>query len=38
MESAIRREKTIKEWQRAWKVKLIEKNNPKWADLYDKLL
>lgn len=35
MESAIQREKAIKEWQRAWKLKLIEENNPDWKDLYD---
>ncbi len=35
MESAIQREKAIKEWQRAWKLKLIEQMNPDWADLYD---
>lgn len=34
MESAIAREKAIKEWQRAWKLTLIEKMNPDWADLY----
>ncbi|MDP1633219.1 MAG: GIY-YIG nuclease family protein [Gallionellaceae bacterium] len=35
MESAIQREKALKEWQRAWKLKLIEENNPDWKDLYD---
>jgi putative endonuclease len=35
MESAILREKAIKEWQRAWKLKLIEDFNPDWKDLYD---
>ncbi|MDD5384908.1 MAG: GIY-YIG nuclease family protein [Gallionella sp.] len=35
MESAIQREKAIKEWQRAWKLKLIEEFNPDWKDLYD---
>ena len=35
MESAIGREKAIKRWRRAWKVDLIEKYNPFWADLYD---
>jgi putative endonuclease len=35
MESAILREKAIKEWQRAWKLKLIEALNPEWKDLYD---
>ncbi len=34
-ESAIRREKRLKEWRRQWKVDLIEKTNPKWVDLYD---
>ena len=34
-ESAIEREKQIKKWKRAWKLKLIEKNNPYWDDLYE---
>jgi putative endonuclease len=34
MESAIEREKRLKEWQRAWKLELIEKENPDWKDLY----
>ena len=34
MDSAIQREKRLKAWKRAWKVQLIEKNNPKWEDLY----
>jgi putative endonuclease len=33
MEGAIRREKQIKNWTRAWKVALIEKDNPTWRDL-----
>jgi putative endonuclease len=33
-ESAIRREKQIKEWRRAWKIQLIEADNPHWTDLY----
>ena len=37
MESAIIREKQIKEWQRAWKLRLIEEANPQWRDLYDDL-
>jgi putative endonuclease len=36
--TAIQREKTLKEWPRAWKVRLIERNNPEWRDLYDDLL
>ena len=34
MESAITREKRIKEWRRAWKIELIEAGNPQWRDLY----
>ena len=34
MESAISREKAIKKWERAWKLELIEKENPEWEDLY----
>ena len=37
MLSAIRREKQLKEWKRAWKLELIERDNPKWADLYESL-
>ena len=33
-ENAIRREKRLKKWNRPWKVKLIEENNPNWDDLY----
>lgn len=32
---AILREKRIKKWNRAWKLKLIEEMNPKWKDLYE---
>jgi putative endonuclease len=38
MESAIQREKALKEWKRAWKLELIEKENPQWQDLYSNLL
>ena len=34
MEGAIMREKAIKEWHRAWKIRLIEERNPTWRDLY----
>jgi putative endonuclease len=34
-ETAITREKQIKTWKRQWKMRLIEKNNPEWNDLYD---
>jgi putative endonuclease len=38
MESAIMREKRIKEWKRKWKLELIESSNPKWKDLYSKII
>ena len=38
MESAIQREKAIKNWKRAWKIKVIEEMNPGWRDLYLALL
>jgi putative endonuclease len=34
MDSAIRREKGLKKWNREWKIRLIEKTNPGWEDLY----
>lgn len=38
MLAAIAREKTLKEWKRAWKLELIEKMNPEWKDLYEDLV
>ncbi|WP_232019143.1 GIY-YIG nuclease family protein [Sulfuritortus calidifontis] len=35
MESAIVREKQLKKWNRAWKLRLIEESNPEWQDLYE---
>ena len=37
IEEAIAREKQVKAWRRAWKVKLIESINPEWSDLFDRL-
>ncbi len=37
MASAIKREKQFKEWQRKWKLELIEKSNPLWNDLYEEV-
>jgi putative endonuclease len=37
IEAAIRREKQIKEWRRAWKLRLINSMNAGWDDLFDKL-
>jgi putative endonuclease len=36
-ENAIRREKWLKKWTRAWKIQLIEEGNPNWDDLYPKI-
>jgi len=38
MESAIAREKAIKEWKRRWKLELIERQNPEWRDLYAEIV
>ncbi len=38
VEAAINREKQIKSWNRAWKIRLIKKSNPDWEDLYYKLI
>ena len=35
---AIAREKAMKEWQRAWKVRRIEEANPHWDDLWKTIL
>ena len=37
VEVAIRREKQLKKWNRAWKIRLIEETNPHWVDLYPSL-
>jgi putative endonuclease len=37
MPAAILREKQMKKWRRAWKLQLIEKDNPGRVDLYDQL-
>ena len=37
-ESAITREKQIKKWNRLWKLRIIEENNPEWKDLYKDIL
>lgn len=34
MDAAIIREKRIKKWNRAWKIRLIEEHNPYWNDLW----
>jgi putative endonuclease len=37
IQTAIQREKNMKHWPRAWKVRLILAANPEWTDLYDQL-
>ncbi|HQX28270.1 MAG TPA: GIY-YIG nuclease family protein [Alphaproteobacteria bacterium] len=34
-ESAIKREKRLKKWDRKWKIELIQKQNPDWQDLFE---
>lgn len=38
MTSAIVREKQLKKWNRAWKLELIESNNPEWNDLWSEIV
>ncbi|MBS0240816.1 MAG: GIY-YIG nuclease family protein [Proteobacteria bacterium] len=38
VEEAIQREKSLKRYMRQWKINLIERENPHWADLYPALL
>ena len=38
MYAAITREKQIKKWNRAWKIELIETDNPNWNDLFEEIL
>lgn len=35
MDAAILREKRLKKWNRAWKLRLIEEMNPEWRDLFE---
>jgi len=38
MLGAITREKQIKKWNRSWKLKLIERDNPEWKDLWAEVI
>jgi putative endonuclease len=38
MESAMEREKQLKEWKRKWELELIESANPSWQDLYPTII
>ena len=35
--TAVAREKEVKKWRRAWKIRLIEEQNPQWIDLYSQI-
>ena len=37
-ESAIQREKQLKKWRRAWKIRLIDEMNSEWLDLYNTII
>ena len=38
IDEAIAREKALKKWNRAWKLALIERDNPTWDDLFEHLI
>ena len=38
LDAARHRELQMKEWRRAWKLRMIEELNPDWDDLYPKLI
>jgi putative endonuclease len=38
MTAAIMREKQLKKWNRPWKLQLIERHNPEWADLWQEIV
>ncbi len=38
MMAAIAREKQIKQWNRSWKIELIESLNPEWRDLWEEIV
>ncbi len=35
---AITREKQLKQWNRTWKINLVQKTNPLWRDLFDEIV
>ena len=37
MEAAMMREKQMKKWRRSWKIALIERDNPAWEDLHERI-
>ena len=38
LEEAVKREKQLKKWRRQWKMKLIEKHNSEWQDLFGEVI
>ncbi len=37
-DSAARRERALKRWRRDWKIELVERSNPTWADLFPEVV
>ena len=37
-ENAIKREKRLRKWNRLWKMRLIEEDNPNWDDIYETII
>jgi putative endonuclease len=37
IDAAIQRDTSLKRWKRQWKLELIEKTNPDWVDLYERI-
>ena len=38
LEEALKREKQVKKWRRQWKMRMIEKQNPAWEDLFSEVI
>jgi putative endonuclease len=38
VQQALLREKRLKHWHRAWKIRLIEESNPRWEDLWEQIV
>lgn len=38
VDAAIKREKQIKKWNRSWKIRLIQSQNPRWRELYEDIV
>ena len=38
LEEAVKREKQLKKWNRRWKIRVIERLNPKWDDIFSEII